>query len=176
MQRVLIVGCSGAGKSTFARRLGAISGLPVTHLDRLFWQPGWVPPNAETWRDTVSRVAAGQLWIVDGNYRAALEIALPIADTVIWLDVARHVCLSRVTRRAIRFEGTVRPDMAEGCPERLDDELLRYIADFEDVGRPNLIRRLATYGPHLAPVVLRCNRDMAQFIGRLPRPSSPSLP
>ena len=67
-KRILILGCGGAGKSTLARRLGAATGLPVVHLDGLYWQPGWVAMERAAWRRTVENEIAKDAWIIDGNF------------------------------------------------------------------------------------------------------------
>src|SRR5262245_42711291 len=96
MQRVLVIGISGAGKSTFARELAQRSGLPLIHLDREFWQPGWkITPEPE-WRSKVAALAAREAWIMDGGYSASLDLRLPRADTVIWFDYPRARCLRRI--------------------------------------------------------------------------------
>ena len=75
-KRILILGCGGAGKSTLARRLGAATGLPVVHLDGLYWQPGWVAMERAAWRRTVENEIAKDAWIIDGNFGSSLELRL----------------------------------------------------------------------------------------------------
>ena len=94
MERVIIIGCGGSGKSTLAKKLGLITGLPVVHLDRIFWSPGnW--NHLE--RDAYDRLLKLELdkprWIIDGNYDRTLSMRLDGCDTVIWLDYNRFVCL-----------------------------------------------------------------------------------
>src|SRR5687767_8178275 len=84
--RVMIVGNGGAGKSTLARALGERTGLPVVHLDALYWQPGWVEPPREEWRATQRQQLAGSDWIADGNYGGTMEERLRLADAVVLLD------------------------------------------------------------------------------------------
>ena len=68
VKRVLVIGPGGAGKSTFARRLGQILSIEVIHLDTLYWRPGWIEPSKEDWLATVERLLARDAWIMDGNY------------------------------------------------------------------------------------------------------------
>lgn len=116
MKRVLVIGPGGAGKTTFATRLGAVTGLPVVHLDARFWRAGWIAtPDAE-WRATVARLVAEGEWILDGNYGSTLDARLEACDTVVFLDVPRVICLARVLSRWLRLRGRARPDVGPGCP------------------------------------------------------------
>src|SRR3954454_21907752 len=89
MQRILVMGSSGSGKSTFARRLSAITGIPTVSLDALFWKPGWMPSDAAEFQQRVSKAVAQRQWIIDGNYAssAAGEVRRGLADTIIWFDL-----------------------------------------------------------------------------------------
>lgn len=93
MERVAIIGPGGAGKSTLARQLGAITGVPVIHLDREHWKPGWVETPAAEWEERVRELAAAERWIIDGNYGGTLDVRLDRADTVVFLDFGRFRCL-----------------------------------------------------------------------------------
>lgn len=168
MQRVLVIGIPGAGKSTFTRALATRTGLPVIHLDTEFWQPGWRITPREQWRAKVVELAAREAWIMDGNYGASLDLRLPRADTVLWFDCPRLVCLRRALLRAVTNYGRVRSDLAPGCPEKLDLEFLRYIWDFNTKSRPQIETRLEHHGRHLAPVVFRRDGDAARFLDGLP--------
>ena len=83
MRRILILGCSGAGKTHLAQRLASIRGLPVIHLDQHFWRPNWVEPDKAEWADQVEQLIQGPAWIMDGNYGGTLPARLMSADTVI---------------------------------------------------------------------------------------------
>ena len=138
MKRVLVLGSPGAGKSTLAAQLATRTGLPLIHLDQQYWQAGWVEPDKESWRARVAEIAARDEWIIDGNYGGTLAVRLARADTVILLDFPTHLCLLRVLRRSVTGRGRVRPDMAEGCPERFDPAFFTYVARYRrDAGRRN---------------------------------------
>jgi adenylate kinase family enzyme len=141
MQRVLVMGCSGAGKSTFGRALAGRLGLPFVSLDQLFWQPGWREPKMEDFAAKVTRAVEGSAWVMDGNYtrHGAGELRRARADTVVWFDLPRWVCLTGVFRRIITTYGTVRPEMAPGCPEQVDWEFFKYIWTYRAVQRPKLL-------------------------------------
>ena len=130
MERVMIIGCGGSGKSTLARILGEKTGLPVVHLDQLFWKPGWVSLSKEEF-DVVHREAISkEKWIIDGNFDRTIPERLARCDTVIYLDFSRVVCLMGVCKRVLTTYGKVRPDMGEGCPERVDLDFLKWVWNF----------------------------------------------
>jgi adenylate kinase family enzyme len=164
MRRVLVIGISGAGKSTFARALAQRSGLPLIHLDKEFWRPGWkITPRAE-WRAKVAELVAREAWIMDGSFGASLDLRLPRADTVVWFDYPRQRCLRRVAWRIATTYGRVRPDLAEGCPEQLDWEFLRFVWDFNAKSRPQIVAALAEHGGHVKPVVVERDADARRFL------------
>ena len=168
MQRVLVIGISGAGKSTFSRTLTAKTGLPLIHLDTEFWQPGWKITPREEWRAKVAKLIEREAWIMDGSFGATLDLRLPRADTVVWFDYPRYVCLRRALWRVVTTYGRVRDDLSPGCPEKLDLEFLRYIWDFNAKSRPQIVTMLDDYGGHLEPVVFRRDRDVVRFLDSLP--------
>jgi adenylate kinase family enzyme len=167
MQRVLVIGISGAGKSTFSGALAARTGLPIIHLDTEFWQPGWKITPRREWRAKVAQLVERESWIMDGSYGSSLDLRLPRADTLLWFDYPRHVCLRRVIWRIATTYGRVREDLAPGCPEQLDLEFLRFVWDFNTKSRPQIVSMLAEHGQHLQPVVFRRDRDVARFLDRL---------
>ena len=130
MERIMIIGCGGSGKSTLARLLGEKTGLPVVHLDKLFWKSGWVESSKSEIDAKITAAMAEEHWILDGNYNRTLPMRLERCDTVIWLDYSRWVCLWGVFKRVVTSYGRVRPDMPEGCPERVDWDFLVWIWNF----------------------------------------------
>jgi len=105
MERIAVVGCGGAGKSTFARDLGERTGIPVIYLDRHYWKPGWVATAPAEWRALQSGLIAGGSWIIDGNYGGTFDVRFACADTVIVLALPRWLCFTRVLWRAVRNWG-----------------------------------------------------------------------
>ena len=142
MERVLIVGASGCGKSTLARELAARVDLPLIHLDREFWLPGWVEMDRAVWRDKLARLCEQPRWVMDGNYGSTLPMRLGRADTIVFLDYPRRIYLFRVLKRIFKSRGRVRPDMGDGCPEHLDWEFLRWVWNFERDERPKISNAL----------------------------------
>jgi adenylate kinase family enzyme len=168
MQRVLVIGSGGAGKSTFAAGLAERLGLPVIHLDALYWKPGWIEPSRMAWEKTVNGLLADERWVMDGNYGGTLEMRLAAADTVIFLDLPRTLCIRRVVLRRIRFRGRSRPDMTPGCPERLTWEFLRWIWRYPVERRPGIQDRLARLRTDQRAIVLRSPSDVEEFLRSLP--------
>ena len=168
MRRVLVIGIPGAGKTTFSRALAARTQLPLIHLDKEYWRPGWVMTPRSEWRPVVAQLAARDAWIMDGNYDSSLDLRLPRADTVVWFDYPRHICLYRALRRAAAGYGRTRPDLGEGCPERIDLEFLRYIWAFNGEERGRVQSALARHGGHVEAVVIRRDGDAADFLARVP--------
>lgn len=128
MKKLMVTGVSaGAGKSTFAAELGKNLEIPVHHLDSLYWKRGWVEADPEEFRKAQEKIAAGDSWIIEGNYTSSFDIRLKEADTFIYLEVPLSVCLFRVLKRWLTNLGKTRPDMAEGCPEKMEWAFLKFI-------------------------------------------------
>lgn len=160
-----MIGCSGGGKSTLAQALSDKLDLPYISMDRqFFWLPGWRMRSQDEMRRLVGDAVAGERWIIDGSGKNSLDLRLPRADLVIWLQMARWLCLSRVVARRIRYAGRSRPDMADGCPERLDPEFLRYIWTFNRIQMLNIWMQIEKYGPQVLVFVIKMPRDVASLL------------
>ena len=101
MRRILVIGSPGAGKSTLAQRLAVRLDLPLIHLDREYFGPGWAMPSKEEWRDKVARLASRPAWVMDGNYASTFDIRVPRAEAIVWLDVPRWQCALSVLWRVV---------------------------------------------------------------------------
>jgi adenylate kinase family enzyme len=161
MERVAIVGPGGAGKSTFARALGERTGLPVFHLDQIFWKPGWVETPREEWRQRQSRLVAADRWIADGNYGGTFDERFARADTVIIVARARLACVAAAFARSARNHGD--SIQAEGCPERFDLDFYRWIWKYERDSRPRLDAALERHH-HVNVVELTSRDSMRRFL------------
>ena len=131
MERILIIGCGGSGKSTLARQLGEKLNLPVVHLDKLFWKPGWVESSKEEIDAKIMEEISKPQWIMDGNFNRTMPVRIKYCDAVIYLDFSRFACLRGVLKRVLTTYGKVRPDMGDGCPERFDWEFLKWVWNFK---------------------------------------------
>ena len=167
MDRVAIMGCSGGGKSTLARSLGARLGLPVVHMDTLFWRPGWVETPLDVFKPLVDAAALGERWIIEGNFTGASALRLARADTIIWLDLPRSVCLWRAFWRMAGAFGRTRGDLAPGCPERIDLAFYRYIWTWNRRTSPRAAMAIATHGTAASFIRLKSDGEIAAFLRSL---------
>ena len=166
MERVIIIGCGGAGKSTLAQKLGQKTGLPVVHLDKLFWKPGWVEMPREEFDARIRAEMEKERWIMDGNFNRTLPERLARCDTVIYLDFSRMACLLGVLKRVITTYGKVRPDMGEGCPERIDFDFLKWVWNFNKNKRETYYR-LLNETTHAEIIILKNRRSVKRFLGNM---------
>jgi adenylate kinase family enzyme len=116
-RRIAILGGAGSGKSTLARRVGEALDLPVIHLDRLVFGPGWVRRSSTTIGAGVASIAAQDAWVMDGTYIEAAELALPRADLTVWIDQPTWLRLWRCWRKVQAHRGRPRADRPDGCEE-----------------------------------------------------------
>lgn len=138
-KRIIVIGSPGSGKSTFSRVLAEKTGITLIHLDKEFWNSGWVETSREQWIKKQEALLNADSWIIDGNYGGTLDMRLEKADTIICFKLSRIVCLYSYFKRVITNINKVRPDMPEGCPEKLDFEFMKYIWDFpKNSGQKNI--------------------------------------
>lgn len=166
MRKVLIIGSGGAGKSTLANRLGALLGIEVLHLDKLYWQAGWVEPGKAEWLKRVEELVKRDSWIMDGNYSGTLEVRLGACDTVIFLDLPRTLCLWRIMKRALLYRNRSRPDMAEGCNERLTLEFALWVWNYARRSRPKVLRLLESKRETKRVIRLRSQAEVESFLAK----------
>lgn len=164
MKRVIVLGCAGSGKSTFSQRLGEALGLPVVHLDSLYWKPGWIAAPNEQWDAIVEQVTKPDEWIIDGNYSRTLDMRLKRSDTVIFFDFPRMLCLYRVIKRRIVYRGRTRPDMGPGCREQLDPAFLRWIWNFRKRNRPKLLEKLEQVRERQTVIIFKSPKEVKAFL------------
>jgi adenylate kinase family enzyme len=168
--RIAIMGGAGAGKSTLARRVGEALQLPVVHLDRVVFGPGWTRLPVPLARERLKALLAGGAWVVEGSYGELADLTLPTADLVIWLDQPAWLRLWRSWRKTRIHRGRPRADRPDDCAEGFS---LRYAKDILSFGRwsAELERRL-TRASGRAPLRLRGDAAIADFAEGLQRPQS----
>lgn len=166
MERIIIIGCGGSGKSTLARQLGEKLNLPVVHLDQLFWKPGWVESTAEEFDVKLAVWLDKPRWIMDGNFDRTMLQRLEKCDAVIYLDYNRLVCLWGVICRIVKSYGKTRPDMGEGCPERLDFAFLKWVWNFNRDKRDRNYSYL-NKATHAETYAFKSRRQLRKFLDTL---------
>ncbi|MBS0408883.1 MAG: topology modulation protein [Proteobacteria bacterium] len=164
MDRIAVIGCSGGGKSTLARKLCARLGLPAVHLDVLFWRPGWVESDDASFHQRLSDALAGGRWVSDGNFSRHGDLHFAGAELIVWVDQPRAVCVRRALWRAVTQFGRKRADMAEGCREKIDPKFIAYIWTWNRVTRPRIEAALAAHAPGTPMVRLTSDRAIAEWL------------
>lgn len=167
MKRILVIGSSGAGKSTFSRRLHEATKLKLIHLDQLYWRPNWVEHSKDEWRKTVEETVKGEEWIMDGNFSGTMEIRMAACDTVIFLDLPRTVCVWRILKRVAFYKKGSRPDMAEGCDERFDWEFLKWVWDYSNRTKPKVEGLLKKFQNEKNILRVKSNKDVESFFSNV---------
>src|SRR5260221_13717615 len=119
MDKIVIIGSSGASKTTLARELGSILKIKVYHMDRFFWQRGWKEKTRDTRIDILQGLVREKRWIIEGTYLSSSEPRLEAADTIIFLDFSPLLCLYRIIKRHRVSHGCPRRDIPEGCTDKL---------------------------------------------------------
>ena len=168
MQRVLVIGSGGSGKSTFSMQLAERLGLPLVHLDTLYWRDGWIETPKDEWVRVVAKVIAEPRWVMDGNYGGTLDMRMAAADTVIFLDMPRLVCLWRVVKRYVEFRGMAHPGTPAGNPVRLRWDFLWWIWTYPVRRRPGILERLRQLRTQRV-FVLSGQADIDRFLGSIAR-------
>lgn len=166
MERILIIGCGCSGKSTLARALGEKLGLPVVHLDQLWWREGWQEVSREEFDAQLELALGMERWIIDGNFSRTMPRRLEKCDTIIYLDFSRWACLRGLCQRMLGSYGKVRPDMSDGCPERFDPEFAKWIWNFNKNNRVQISTWLAQ-ARHAKTIVLKNRKEVKTFLESL---------
>lgn len=158
MQKVMVIGCPGSGKSTFSRALSQITCLPLTHLDMLYWNADKTTVERSVFLERLSAVLQKDAWIIDGNYSSTMELRMQECDTVFFLDYPADICLQGVKDR----QGKPRPDMPWVETEE-DTEFLEYIQNFYKENRPQVLELLQKYS-HKTIHVFQNRREAHMFL------------
>ena len=166
-RRILILGPSGSGKSTVCKRIGRILDIPVVHLDKYYWNPGWVDTPKDEWHDKVRKLIVPKAWVMDGNYSSTLKIRAKAADTLIFLEMTRRLSYFRVISRYLRNRGRTRSDVTEGCPEKIDMEFIKWIWNYPSVSKPRILRLLEKLRKSKNVYILNNQNEIEEFLEAL---------
>src|SRR6185503_13393223 len=169
MRRVLVIGSGGSGKSTVAAQIGELLDLEVNHLDKFYWNPGWVETQPDEWIKKVTELVNRDSWIIDGNYSGTLELRVRKCDTIVFLDLPRFICLWRIVKRFFVYRDGTRPDMAEGCREDLNFEFVSWVWNYPNRSRPKVARLLQEHAADKQIFWLRSRNEVKKFLSKLKR-------
>ena len=155
MQKIIIIGCPGSGKSTFARALHRKTGIPLYYLDLLYWNEDKTTVSKDVFLERLKQVLSEENWIIDGNYGSSMELRMAECDTVFFLDYDSDICLSGIKDRM----GKQRPDMP-WIETQEDPEFTEFIKSYNTDSRPKVIELLKKYNDK--DIVIFKNRDEAE--------------
>lgn len=168
--RILVIGCSGGGKSTLSQKIAARFDLACVSIDRdVLWLPGWVQRDRDEQRAIIVAKVQGERWLMDGTDPSTFDIRLPRTDLVIWVRMPRLLCIWGALSRWIKWVGRTRPEMAPGCIEKVDWEFLRFIWTFEEKFTPRVLAGLVEHGPNVPVLQLKSRGEMRQLLDLLGR-------
>ncbi|RXZ77469.1 DNA topology modulation protein [Paenibacillaceae bacterium] len=166
MNRILVIGSGGSGKSTLSQKLSNILDLPVIHLDTYFWNPNWVSKPNEEWDKIVEQFTNEDHWIIDGNYSRTMDIRIKKADLIIFLDMPRLLCIYRIIKRRIMYHNKTRPDLNAECKEKLDWEFIKWVWNYRKRSRMNTLKKLEQIKEHQQVIILKTRKQVNEFIIR----------
>ena len=167
LQRILVTGCCGAGKSTFSKKLQSILKLELIHLDQYYHKPNWEEPKKSEWEKTVHTLVEKPSWIMDGNFSGTMDVRIKSADTIIYLDYSTLKCFWRVIIRIFKYHGKVRPDMANGCKEQFDLSFLHFVLTFNSKFRKGFIQKLNLVKDEKKVLVFKTDKQANKFLSQI---------
>ncbi|MCU4767487.1 DNA topology modulation protein [Bacillus toyonensis] len=172
MKKIILIGSGGSGKSTLAKQLGNKLNIKVHHLDALFWKPNWEGVPREEQRKVQNNLIKEEKWIIDGNYGGTMDIRLNAADTIIFLDIHRTICVYRAFKRIVQYRNKTRPDMGVGCEERLDLQFFKWIWDYPNKKKPTILKRLDQLSKGKEVIILKSPNEVKRFLKKYDKISS----
>lgn len=166
MKRVLVIGCGGAGKSHFSRKLSQITKLPLIHLDKYYHVKKYAYTetcNKQLWVKKATELAQKDSWIIDGNYKRSLRPRLERADTVIFLDYPLYIRLYRIFKRHFYYKNKQRSDMPSTWKEKIEPQFLWSVIMYSKKTKPLVLKMINEY-PHLTVVVFKKPDESIKYL------------
>lgn len=162
MRKIIVIGCPGSGKSTFSRGLHSKTGIPLYHLDMMYWNADKTTVEKCVFLKRLSDALAKDMWIIDGNYSSTMELRMQKCDTVIFLDYSLDICLDGIRER----KGKPRSDMPWVEQEQYDEEFIGFIKKYNSQSRPQVMELLDKYS--YKNIFVFSNRDEAnKFLSQI---------
>jgi adenylate kinase family enzyme len=165
-KKIMVIGSCGAGKTILAIQLNGKINIPIIHLDKEYWKPGWKETQKEEWQEKQKKLVDNESWIIDGNYGGTFDIRFSKADTVIFLDYNRYICLYRVIKRWLKNIGKNRVDMGEGCIEKIDLQFIKFVWEFPKKSRYKIIKKLEEYN-EIKKIILKSPKEAKLFLKKV---------
>jgi adenylate kinase family enzyme len=176
MQRIVIIGTTGSGKSTFGRALAELLNYAHFELDDINWLPGWQERETADFRERVAVAAASPQWVFVGNYSAVRDLLWPRADTIIWLDLPFLTTAMQLARRTYRRNVYGEPccnGNRESWRRTLGhDSILLWLLKTYSKNRRTIPQALAQYGNEKTKHILRNRAQMTEFLEAVKRRSN----
>ena len=166
MNRIIVIGCPGSGKTTLSKLLAEKLSVPLIHLDKIQWQGNWECIRGEEFDNILSEEMKKPQWIIDGNYNRTIPMRLKQCDTVIYLDYPTYVCFFSALKRVIKNYGKVRDDMGGNCRERFDPTFFWFILTFNRKNRKKY-RTLLSNSAGKNIIILKSRKEADSFLNNL---------
>ncbi|MDT8718058.1 AAA family ATPase [Clostridium sp. 19966] len=169
MERILIIGGNGCGKTTLAQKLARKLELPLIHLDILYWRDNWQNASKDEFDDLLLKELSKPKWILDGNINRTIPLRLKYCDTLIYMDFSRTICVYGAIKRVIKNYGKSRLDMGGYCPEKFDKDKIEFIKSIWKHDKENRKRFYDILNNESAvnKIVLKNRRQVNKFLQRL---------
>ena len=164
MKKIIVIGNTGSGKTTFAKSLSEKTGIPLVHLDKIWWRGEWEHISREEFDKALSHELSKEEWIIDGNYNRTLERRLAASDTVFFFDLPTLSCLWGITKRIIKNYGKTRDDMGGECRESFGKNSWGLYKSTLSFNRRNRKRYYELLENHKNVIVLRRRKDIKKHL------------
>ena len=165
MKKVIVIGCSGSGKSVFSRSFAHLTGLKLYHLDNIWWREDGTNISREEFDARLGEILEGDGWIIDGNYKRTMERRMAACDTVIFFDLPLEICIEGIKAR----KGKPRPDMPwKGAGDSDDPEFMKFVRSYNVEHRPHVLELLERYKEKNI-IIFKTRKESEDFLRKLSR-------